>query len=484
MSKPIKSFLKSATLYTVLNFLPASFSLILTPLFTNHLKSTDEYALLILANFFALFFGVFIGLGFDSAYSVKYFHFIKNKEKQTELLLTTVVLIGTAFALLYAVLLFCGDYLFAFFLHNTQFSYSGFGQLTLLLSLATVLNALILVHYRNENNLRQYTVQAISMAVLPAVLQIFCIFFVSNTARGIIAYRSITSLAVCLLFISGFFFQKGFRFNFSILPSILKLSIPFAAYSLIIFLFENIDRLIVERSFKDLHVLSIYGLALTFTAIAELIRSSVASALSPAIFQVMAEDNDAVKLNSLYRLFIWTVLFLIGFLLLCIQPIFKFFITNPDFYRSLDYIPLLFLALIPKIYYSIYQLPLSYHSKVGMLPVINIISLIAGTCLFFLTLPFLQLYAIILSLFTSRTLQSVFTLFYLKRLTDIYEHDELNFEKEKWTLVIAVVSILIGFFLYKSLDMPFWVIGLIPTIALLFNGLKLYKGYKKVFSVT
>lgn len=470
MNKQFLFFLKSASLYTLLNFLPAGLGLVITPLLTNHLQSTEEYGFIILANFFFTFFGVIIGLGFDSAYGVKFFHYNKDKEKQDQLLATVLFCVAVVFGVLFLLLYFLGNTLFHLFLSNTRFTFEKFGLYTLIMGLATTLNSLMLAYYRNTDNLKQYSVQTITLALVATASQVIALLFVSNTAETVVQARSLSSIAVVLPFIGYFAFKHLFKIRLDFLPSLLRLSVPFFFYGVIIFLFENVDRLLIEKNFKDMHQLSIYGLAITFASIAEMVRASLSAALSPMIFRIMADENDEAKINRLYRLFIWIVLMLMSVLLLVMQPVFSIFIKNPNFFQSLQFIPLLFLALVPKIYYSIYQLPLSFYSKVKWLPVINLISLIAGMAVFYALIPYLQVYSIIVSLLVSRTLQAVLTLLYLKRYGKIYRKAEVNFAKEQLLLVLSILTMGTGALLYNFHYIPFWIIGLLSTAAIFFVG--------------
>jgi O-antigen/teichoic acid export membrane protein len=456
--------------YTVLNFLPAGAGLVITPLFTNHLKSTEEYGFIILANFFFAFFGVLVGLGFDSAYGIKFFHYNKDKEKQHQLLTTVLFLIALVFTALLLLFLLIGPFVFNQFISSRSFTFKEFGIYTLVMGLATVFNAVMLAYYRNINHLKQYSFQALLMAILPTAAQVVCIFFVSNTAVGVVQTRSLTSLAVVLPFVIFYTKKYDFRFNRSFVRPLLQLSLPFFLYSIIIFLFENVDRLLVEKNFNGIHALSIYGLAVTFASIGEMVRASMASALSPMVFQVMADDNDEEKINTFYRLFIWAILLLLSLMLLAIQPLFILFIKNRDFFESLQYIPFLFLALLPKIYYSIYQLPLSYYGRVKLLPLINLLSLLTGLGCFFMALPSIQIYAVIVSLFVSRSLQAVLTFFYLKRFGAIYRRREVDFVKERALVIFSFGIIGFGAFLYNRGLIPFWLIGFLSAVTVTIAG--------------
>jgi len=475
VSNQTKSFLRSASVYTALNFLPAGFSLVITPLFTNHLKGTEEYGLIILANFFFALFAMFIGLGFDSAYGIKFFHYNKNQDKQDSLLTTVIFLMVLSFLALTVVVYFFGSYFFSQLVKNPSFTFSNFGLFTLGMGLATVTNALMLSYYRNVNNLKLYSFQALAMAVVPTLSQVICIFYVSNTARAVVATRSLTSLLAVFPFVFLFIRDKGFRIHKEFLKPIFRLSLPFFFYGIIIFLFENVDRLLVEKNFTEVNALSIYGLAVTFAALGEMVRASMASALSPMVFNVMANENEEAKINRLYRLFITVILVLISLALLVIEPVFTLVIKNHDFSQSLQYIPFLFLALLPKVYYSIYQLPLSYYGRVKILPFINLISLLCGLACFYSTLPYLHLYAVIFSLFISRTLQATFTFFYLKKIKNVYRHREVEFTKETFLVIICMVVIGLGSVLYTKHYIPFWAIGFSTCIVAGSVGLKTYQ---------
>lgn len=470
MNKHVLSFFKSAAVYTVLNFLPAGAGLVITPLFTNHLKNTEEYGFIILANFFFSFFGALVGLGFDSAYGIKFFHYQKEKEKQTKLLTTVLFLILLVFFSLFLLFSLVGPFVFSRFISNGAFTFQRFGIYTLVMGLATVFNAVMLSYYRNINNLKLYSLQAVLMAVLPTTAQIMCIFFVANTAAAVIQARSLMSLAVVLPFVFSYTKKNRFRIEKGFFQPLFQLSFPFFLYSIIIFLFENVDRLLVEKNFNGLHALSIYGLAVTFASIGEMVRASMASALSPMIFQVMADDNDEEKINRFYRLFIWAILLLVSLVLLVVQPLFSLFIKNKDFFQSLQYIPFLFLALLPKIYYSIYQLPLSYYGRVKLLPLINFLSLLTGLGCFFMTLPYIQIYAVIVSLFVSRSVQAVLTFFYLKRFGAIYRRREVDFAKERALMIFSFGIIGLGAFLYNRRLIPFWLIGFFSAVTVTIAG--------------
>lgn len=469
-------FFRSMAVYTVLNFLPAGLALLMTPLYTNHLRSTSEFAFITLSNFFYIFFVAIIGLGFDAAYAIKFFHYNKDSKKQFELFSTTATLISVVFLVVSIILFLFGDLFFSSVLYNTEFTFRKYGFLNLLLAYGMILNALLLSHYRNTYSLKAYAIQSVMIAVVPVVMQLICIFFVSNTALSVIAWRSYSSLAVSLLFIL-YFLRGRIVFRKELFRDMLKLSIPLAIYSVIILLFENVDRIVIERNFKDLKVLSVYGLALTFAGIAELVRSSFASALSPAIFHIMSGNGEKGGIIRYYRFFIWGMLLVFSLLMTMVEPVFRLFIHNPDFFDSLKFISLLMLAMIPKIYYSIYQIPLSFHTRVKWLPLINAVSLVTGLSAFFLSVSSVGIYAIIISLFLSRLLQAILTYIYLRTGGKVFDKEDFHFSFELMVTLVCSGLILAGSLIYLQYNFPFWLIGAFPLAFLSIVGYFRYGSY-------
>ncbi|HEX2845630.1 MAG TPA: oligosaccharide flippase family protein [Chitinophagaceae bacterium] len=369
--------LKKTLLFTVLGFIPVASQLILAPLFTRYL-SKYEYGVITLCNIFASYAGILIGLGFDSAFSIFYFHF-SRKPKWLNKLISTVILSILGFTLL-ALLIFLigGDHLFAYFGADDYFTFTRFGIPVLFTTLTSVVVSVLQSYFRNSENLKLYSIVSVGVFVFAVTGQLIGLIAYNAGAGGIVNGRMIGALLATLIILIYIFSNFKLQFNFNLFKKCLAYGYPMAAYGLIGVAFDNIDKLSIERFFgKD--ALGIYGVAFLVASVLELIRTSFVITINPDVYRNIEDKSPGAlnKISSSIRFFCVSSVIGMCLLLAISWPVFTIFI-NSKFHNALLFLPLLFLGVLPKIYYTYFAMPLFYFKRTKALAIVNLIALAAG----------------------------------------------------------------------------------------------------------
>jgi O-antigen/teichoic acid export membrane protein len=373
----LASLFKSTFFYTVIGFLPVASQAILAPLFSNYL-SQHEYGIINLLNVLGVYMMVFMGLGFESAFSVYYFYYFKHR-RWLYRLISTVFISVIVFAVVLLLLVFMFEKpIHRYFVGSTDMDFSPYLLPVFCISLTTTFFTLIQYLFRNEENMKLYAIFSVSFFLLISAGQYLGLELISKDAWGITIGRMIASILMGIIIVGYIFRVAGIFFSFRFFKKCFAYAYPMALYGLLWVAFENIDKLSMNKNFgKD--ILGIYGIAVLFHALLELIRTAFINAINPAVYRNIAlNDPDAKKTTETSIRFFSVVLCnAIAILLAFSWPLLYLFI-NSKFHGAILFVPMLFLSMVPRLYFSFIAMPLFYFGKTKALAIINLISLIGS----------------------------------------------------------------------------------------------------------
>ncbi len=427
--------LKNTAIYTILGFLPLSFSLIFTPIYTQYL-SKEDYGLL---NLFTIISGLlipFFGLGIDQAFGFLYWDYNKDKKKFSELVSTTlslVFLIGLIFTCLGFLF---GPWLIRTFVKNgAHFTVWPFLTLSLIYPFFMITNRVLLYYYRNEENIKKYAFLNLSSLLLITTGSVIGVIALNKGSEGAVEGRTIGFCIIILAFIIYEIKKIGIVFNTSIAKPLLKLGGPLFISTLVGSLAYVFDRIVIEQ-FGTLEMLGVYGFSVTIASVIEILLAALSNSFVPTIYKTILEEDETQYENTHFQLFIfvYAIIAVVVLIIAVITPFITLFIST-NFIDSIQYIPLLCLSFIPRCFTQIFSLKFYKRKKTTYVLLLNITYLLSILILGIFFYNFLGIKGVAFSVFLTGLI-NMFSAYQLSKRIDPF-----HFRFKKLYLFFLIISI-------------------------------------------
>lgn len=373
--KGLFSSSKEVLVYLFLGFLPLSVNLILAPFYTN-IFDTDQYALLGLGSVFMNFFSVFVACGLQGAFSRFYFDKYSKSKLKDALLSTVLILIFLIFILLFIILQFFGDPLLDLLLDNVEFTYSEYGKWLVINSLTSVINAVLLSYFRNEENVKAFAAVSLSFFISSLTGNLIGVFALELGAYGSIAGRSIGSALITIPSSFIYLLKVKFLFRKKWIKPLFKFGLPLVPYGFLVMLYENVDKLLMEKLF-DMNSLGAYTLAYQVSGILSVFIFAIFNTVSPKLNKVLIRNKGQESISLIIERFIIASLVIIVFGNALANPLIKIFI-NESFHQILDYLPILMVGYVGRAFYLIFSIFLLFYHRNSTLSYFTTISVVLG----------------------------------------------------------------------------------------------------------
>lgn len=368
--------LKISVIYVILGFLPMGINFLLSPLYS-HILSPEQNAILGQAAIFQSLLFVFLSLSIDSAFSRFYFDYCKDEKKLMEYMSSIALFIIFVSVIVFACFVLFGDDIFYFAQKNDRFTYSEYGVWVFATTFSTVIQSLFLIYYRNRENVNGFAKISLSFFFLSLGGTLTGLLIFKAEAYGAIVGRSVTFLFLALVLLFLFFTKVGFFFRLSYLKESLRYSIPIIPYVVLMSLYSNVDRLMVERYFM-LTDLGVYNFAFLMSGAVSVFITAGQNVVTPIIYKLWAEERpDHAQLTRIFKWyhFVCTGALCLG---LALAVIFTELFIAKGYQSILNYIGPLFLAYIFRLYYIMYLDSLFFHKKTKWISLITLISFLMG----------------------------------------------------------------------------------------------------------
>lgn len=449
--------LRNTFIYTVLGFLPLSFSIIFTPFYTQYLSKAD-YGLLNLFNIITGILVSFFGFGIDQAAGFLYWDYSKNRTRMNVFVSTTLILIFLLAVFLFLIGYVCGPWiLHAFVKNSAEFIVWPFVILSLVFPFFTVTNRILLYYYRNEGNIKKYAALNVSSLILITAGSIISVISLKLGAGGAVTGRTIGFCGVVLLFLAYEFKQIGFGFSKKIALLLIKMGGPLFISTLIGSVAYVGDRLIVEQS-GTLETLGIYGFSVTIASVVEILMGALGNSFNPGIYKTILNDDEANYENTRLQIFMY-IFVLVGaavFTAAIITPFVHIFISD-NFFEAVRYIPILCLAFIPRAFAQLFSLKFYKRKKTTYILWLNIAYFISvllfGTILY----KNFGLIGVSISVFLAG-LVNMASAWFLSRKLDPFK---FHFAKLFSLLLLVSIPVLISGIFCTAESM--YLVGLVPA---------------------
>ena len=340
MNNKLKLFLENFLFYGGLSMLQKALPFITLPIITKLLFDASNYGLADMFSLIISFGSAIATLGMYDAVFREFFEDKENKKYQKEVtsMGLNIVLIFSIFISVLTLLFskYLSLYLFNDIKYKKIVIFSGIGILI------SSLNSIVIAPSRMRNKRKIFFFTGISFPIIGFFVTYFCIKL-GYTYEALIFGTILMNMISLLVFLT--LNHKDFSlkiFNKKIARELLKVGIPLVPISLIYWLFNSSDRIMINRLLGSKE-LGIYSIGSKVASISQLIHSAFAGGWCYFSFSTM-KDEKQVKLISNTFEYLGIISF-IAFIISkpFISPVFNFFFTG-DYIRGQEVFSYLFLS--------------------------------------------------------------------------------------------------------------------------------------------
>ena len=367
------SIFSNAIIYTLLGFLPLSFSLFFVPIYTKYL-SVEEYGLL---NYFTIFSSLLmpiVSLGIDQSAGFLYWDYTKDNYEKSKFLSSTIFLFLSIFCLSFFGLIVIKLNILPITINSQNINLYYFVTLALIFAFCTNIYRFLLALYRNESDLKHYSILNISYFVAILIGSILGIIILKLGAKGAIEARTLGFFIVICVFVVYLSLKNKHRFvlDKSVMKTLIKMSFPLFFSMLIGNFAYSMDKLVLEK-INGMSLLGIYAFAYTISYTLDILLSSIGNSIIPQLFEKMKDNLELdFKILNAWIDFIFVMCSIFIFL----SFIFIKFFIPVEYNLSLSIISILSLVILPKILQQFYLLYFYKYKKTKFILYLNITYLI------------------------------------------------------------------------------------------------------------
>lgn len=339
-------FVGNFVVYTILGFLPLSFSFFFIPIYTKYL-TVDGFGLL---NYFTVISSLvmpIVGLGIDQAFGFLYWEFDTDKEKSNYLMNIMVVFI---FLLVLFSIIIIGLNSFNLLPIKIESNYIGtleFLLFTVLFAFSSNVYKVFLGYFRNKKEIKNYSILSVSYLLSLIIGSLIGLVFLKLNLKGAIAGRTLGFFLIILVAIMFFYISNkdNFKLSKKLMQKTIKVSLPLIVAYFIGNIAYSVDKIIIEKDL-GLKLLGIYSMGFTISYVLDILMNALSNTIIPDIFEDLKKEVN-IDEKKLIGWFDFSVLCaslfgIAGFLYL------KFIIKKPEFFQSLIIIQILSISIIPK----------------------------------------------------------------------------------------------------------------------------------------
>jgi O-antigen/teichoic acid export membrane protein len=374
-----KQFFKSSIIYSFVGSLPYISGIVLIPLFTIYL-TPQQFGVNALYYSMMVFFQILAGFGMDFFIGVYYYEYKDRRDKLRELVGTVLMfslVIGTFLIIFLAM---TGPFAFRMLWPEVEgLNFFPFGLITLLTAIFNAgfksYTGLLINQQRSTRFLWMNSLNFI----LTLVISYLLLLFFPLTLTGPILGRMIPmalSFILTLIFASREF---GLTFSRELLRPLFSFCIPILAYTILMWVVNNIDRFVITYFIPDTTYVGIFDIAVKITLFIDLIQMGLMNTISPKVFRIWKESNlkeSTLEVNRYYNGFNAVTILIIPLILIGVPFLLPLVIKNDIYYQSLLYLPLLSLGFATRGWFYMFMAPIYYFRKTKVLPKIFLFSAI------------------------------------------------------------------------------------------------------------
>ncbi|MFT3737149.1 MAG: oligosaccharide flippase family protein [Breznakibacter sp.] len=436
-----KKIVAQTTLYGVSNTLSKLSGLILLPLYTN-LLPLQEYGLLGLFETLSIFIIAISGMGLRTA--LPRWYWLPEKTEQQKDLFFTVVSASILFAVLISVMSYFVSTAFSGLIFQTQVNdrVIGFFMLSLFFRILNELPFLIL--RINQKAMAQTVIQAINLG-LTVLLTYYFLAIARMGIEGIFISQMISAVITSIITVPTIRKYMSFVFLPTDFKAMMRFGLPLALSSVLSILLSLSDRFILGY-FINLEEVGTFSLASKVANVLQLIViTSFFSAYTHIFYQGMNKGADT-RLFTKVPTWFWLsiVLCALGLTLFGKEIIVLTIYSNPEYWNSIDVLPLLVTGLLLGGLRQIFVLDLSYHHQTKAITVSVLASGIINVILNLILIPYWKSNGAALATAVTQFLVSVFLYLKIRKISLV------TYELRKMVVIFVIAAAISWFAPYLN----------------------------------
>lgn len=380
MIKHIKEISKHSAIYTISNFLTRATGIILIPIYTRYL-STSDYG--IISNVTALvnLFTVFLTFGLRASWSRFFFDYKDRSSEQKSFFGTLFTFLFISGFIITLLLSLFGKGLFHTIIPGLDFY--PFIIIALWAAFTRVFFRLKIDLFRVRKQSIQFGIFSFGRFLVTVTLTIIAIVYLGYGAIGKVGSEFFSWALFCIISVYLLWKDIKFEFNWKKLKSALRYGLPALLHSLSGVVIGLADRVFLTN-LRGLSAVGIYTIGFQFGSIMNLITYSIHLSWSPFFMKLAKEKGDEAKvifakLTTYYAI----VIFFLGIVISLFSEEFVLLFTTKHYYDAAYIVPIFvfsyvfngfYFILSTKVFYvkrAMKYLPLATISSAGINIILN-----------------------------------------------------------------------------------------------------------------
>ncbi|MHB1195181.1 MAG: lipopolysaccharide biosynthesis protein [Longimicrobiales bacterium] len=401
-ASPLKSFrsiilgeARSASVYTILNFVSQLSLFLLVPLFWKKLTPTD-YGLIATIDIMAVVFSIFAGLSLEQCIP-RFFYEWPDQHRRRNLGAiwfyhwSSTILLGL---LVLALLWFFSKSVFP---DVEYYPYIVLGMINRILLRGAMIPNQTLRILRKPMVFAAYSLFNLFTTMGMAI------YFVLYLDEGLYGYfiagvysaglQTVASSILMLFYATPCLHSDGLRESF-------RYALPMIPSTIIASFSNTIDRFLLQR-YASLEVLGLYSLATKFAKLIFMFHESMKLSYIPFLFNTVAESTEDRAKNLISRINLYYIIpiFMSGIAVSVFISDFVYFIDRPDYFPIIEYVPIILLPWTLITFFVYFMPGLLVSKRTDLLWIPSLAQLIVVSIFGFLLIPRYNLWGIIVTLY-------------------------------------------------------------------------------------
>ncbi|MDY6916304.1 MAG: oligosaccharide flippase family protein, partial [Candidatus Cloacimonadota bacterium] len=355
MLERIKTTVKHSIIYSIGNLFTKVIGLILLPLYTSHL-STSDYGMLGILEVTAQFMIIVLGLNIYQA-MMRWFAEQESEFERKSLIFTSFVsLFLLSGSILFLLSLFQNQAAILFF---DKSSFSIFFVYLFIWVFLEILNTVPLSILRLKERSVLYIGFLSFKFIVVLCLNIYFVAYKNMGIEGILLGQLLGSLLLFVLNIPVLLANFRLKFQFEIIKQMFGFSFPLIFSSISVMLLSMGDRFII-RYLLDFSEVGIYSLAYKIAGVINVfIINSFSLSFLPIAYKAFNTKGAREFYKKIFKYFSFILIFSALALSLFSEEILRIFARDPAYWKAAKFVPLLTLTFIFK--GTQYILGLGFH---------------------------------------------------------------------------------------------------------------------------
>jgi O-antigen/teichoic acid export membrane protein len=368
-----KKFIKSSFIYSVIGALPLASATILLPFYTN-LLTTSQFGVLALYIAFTAIIQIIVNYSLDNYAIIHYIENKTNKDLIRNTIGTVVISLLIIGILMIAISLIFGNGLFKLYsslTHNkTIIEFFPYG-------IMSVVTAVFNSFFKTYTNLliaqqrpNRFFWMNIFNFVLTISISLAGLYMFPETLTGPMWGRLLSGLGIFLMALFFFIREFGIGFRGKLVKGMLKYCSPLLLYLILFWIIGNIDRYIIGY-FLPSEKIGIFDFAIKCTLLLEFFQNGLTSAINPKIYNIWSDNKtprNTPEINRYYNGFTVVTLICLPVFILVLPYLIPLIVKNKDYFISFNSLAVLAMGYAITGLRTMYQLPVLYFKKTGILP--------------------------------------------------------------------------------------------------------------------